>query len=84
MSENFLIVFNLIGLTVFTLMGFGVYCAVSSWYWNHKDYGPYDLPLWIELGIIPFFALLWGGIMSVLMLTVWQPEVTAYTISVSW
>ena len=36
MSENVLILVNLIGLTVFSLVGLGVYCLVSDLYWERS------------------------------------------------
>lgn len=84
MSEDFMIIFNLVGLIVFALIGLGVYCLVSERYWNSGKYGPYDLPMWIEWGIIPFFILVWAGIMLTLTLTVWKPDIPTYTISISW
>lgn len=85
MSETFIIIFNLIGLTVFGFIGLGVYCLVSTAYWNTGKYGPYDLPWWVDWLIIPSFVLLWGGIMLVLTQTVWEIDYgTCYTISISW
>lgn len=85
MSDILLNVVNIVGLFVFTLIGFGVYCLVSQLYWDSGKYGIYDLPWWVEYGIMIFFVLLWGGVIVTLMLTVWKPEpASGYTISISW
>lgn len=84
MSELFLSVCSLVGGTVFGFIGLGVCYLVSERYWNSGKYGLYDLPWWIEFGIIPFFVILWAVIMVILMLTVWKPDVqTGYTITLS-
>lgn len=71
MSEDFLIVFNLIGLTVFTLIGVGVCCLLDKY---------------CEFGVVVvfFFVLLWAGVMATL--TIWKPElgVAVYTTYTSW
>lgn len=78
-----MIIFNLVGLTAFGFIGVGVWYLVAKWYWDSGKYGPYELPLWVEV-IYLYFILAWAGIILTLLLTVWKPDPTIYTISISW